>query len=245
MNYLDFLVLVIRDMLRDIVGDNNADAFLEEIGEIKDALLRLGWKEIRPWKEFFAVFKLPQWNFKHLEQRVVTNMLHYRSNYFFISVIVIMLRIIFNPLVFLMIISCSSVSIYFSFVHKAPVKIGDFTFDGRSKLLASLGVSIVVLLLTGALELMLWSVVYILCICFMHMIFRPRSVSSKANRIYDEMKLSGLSWFSGFDLTSRGSYREDKTDPENPLTEKVSSSGYGGDNLGDSVRKRTNNAYPH
>ena len=46
----------------------------------------VGWRNIRPWGEFFAGFKLPQADCDLLKQRLATNLLHYRSNYLILCV---------------------------------------------------------------------------------------------------------------------------------------------------------------
>lgn len=62
-----------------------AEIILDDLGDAVEQLKRLGWKEQRPWPEFFAVFKPPEWTANALEQRLATNLLYYRTNYLIIS----------------------------------------------------------------------------------------------------------------------------------------------------------------
>lgn len=64
--------------LKSIIGERLAEDLLEELAILFQQLQVLGWKQLRPWNEFFAVFKTPQFNWKHLELRVTTNFLQYR-----------------------------------------------------------------------------------------------------------------------------------------------------------------------
>lgn len=187
----------------------------EELGFLIDRIRTLGWKEIRDWNDFFAVFKPPQWNIKHLEQRIVTNFLHYRSNYVVICGVILLLQIILTPTVLLSLIIICAYSTYLLVLVKGPLVIADYTIAENNKKILCLVSSLVFLILTGALQTLLLSLVICSSICLIHMIFRPRSVTSKANKTYEEVKFSGMSWFSS---SSTSTQSNEYTDPENPLS---------------------------
>eukprot|EP01031_Cornospumella_fuschlensis_P002651 gene2651-3313_t len=73
-------------MIRDVLGDAATEELMDALKLVGEKIQVLGWKEMRPWSEFFASFKPPQFDSRHLEQRITTNFLHYRSNYVVISV---------------------------------------------------------------------------------------------------------------------------------------------------------------
>ena len=202
-------------MLRDIIGDESAKDVAETIGEVLQKIKQIGWKEVKPWKEFFAVFKAPQWSLKHLQQRLVSNLSHYRSNYAILSLSIFTLRLILNPVVLFILLLCTIFSIVILFVIKQPIQIGEFVLDGRAKTAICIGTSSLILILSGALEQLLWSIIYILLLCGSHMIFRPRSVTSKAGNIYEELNVSGYSWFGG-QLKNENSMLKENDDIENP-----------------------------
>ena len=39
------------------------------------------FENIRPWSDFCAVLKPPKRDLKHIEQRITTNLVHYKINY--------------------------------------------------------------------------------------------------------------------------------------------------------------------
>jgi uncharacterized membrane protein YgcG len=184
-------------MLRDLLGDQRAQELSEELGYAIDQMKTFGWKEFRPWSEFFAVLKLPQWNAKHLQQRVTTNFIHYRSNYAAICMGIFAIRLLFAPYLFLAIVVVVSLSVYLLVLQKTPIVVGDMTLNTRGKQILCAVFSLVFLALSGALELLLWTIIYCVVICLLHMVFRPRSVTSKTNKLYDELKLTGFTWFGG------------------------------------------------
>jgi hypothetical protein len=177
----------------------------------------IGWKEQKPWSEFFAVLKLPQWNAKHMEQRVTTNLLHYRSNYIIICAIIFVLQIIFAPFVFFSIIFVTAFCIYMLVItHNVPIVIGETSIDNKGKKYITMLASIVFLGLSGAIEKLLWSTLYCILIISIHALFRPRSVTSKTNKLYEELKLNGFSWFGGKDSADNLNDSIDMSDLENP-----------------------------
>lgn len=201
-------------MLNDVLGKEYGEKIVQEIGEFIETMKVLGWKEQKPWQEFFQVFKPPGWTFKDIEQRIVTNFLHYRSNYVAIACGVFLLRIIFAPILFLSIIFCGSITTYVAIVHKSPIFIGEYKLNQNTKLLICGVLSFIFLGLFGALEHLLWGVIISSFLCLLHMIFRPRNISSKANRVYEEMKISTSDWFVG------------KSDHPSPASDDLENAGF-------------------
>ena len=202
-------------MLKDYLGEQHFKEISEEMGHFIEQMKTLGWKDLKSWNEFFGVFKIPQWNLKHLEQRLTTNFLHYRSNYLVICIIITLMQILFNPLVLLSLICITLFSIYFLILVKKPIVIGDMTINDKSKIYISVIGSILFLAISGALERLLWIIIYCVLVCALHMLFRPRSVTSKTNKVYEELKLSGFSWFGG-GSDSPGGFGPAAGDPEDP-----------------------------
>jgi hypothetical protein len=91
-------------MLRDLLGEHGTDDLLLEFNNVYQQLKILGWKELRPWEEFFAVFKTPQLTLTHLEQRITTNFLQYRSNYVCLCGVIICIQILRAPVIILTLI---------------------------------------------------------------------------------------------------------------------------------------------
>jgi hypothetical protein len=182
-------------MLNDIMGNISAQRLADDLGEIIETLKTLGWKEQRPWAEFFQVLKPPGWTYKDIEQRILTNFLQYRSNYVAIMCGVFLLRILFAPILFLSIVLCATITIYVVVVWKTPYMVGEHQLNEKSKIICCGVFSFIFLGLCGALEHLLWGLVISSLLCLLHMIFRPRSVSSKANKIYEEIKISNIDFF--------------------------------------------------
>lgn len=216
-------------MLQDLVGERQVKEMLDELGHFAEQMKKLGWKDLRSWNEFFSVFKIPQWNLKHIEQRVTANFLHYRSNYLALSIGICLFQIILAPSVLFSLICIGSFCVYVLVMIKGPLVVANIRINRKMKVYLCAAFSVVVLALTRALEQIFWMLVYCFILCVLHMVFRPRSVTSKANKIYEEVKITGFNWFGGGTNTASGT-DDDATDvdPENP------------DNrLSPSVRKRT------
>lgn len=205
-------------MIRDVLGDKATDDLLVELQTFIQDLKVLGWKEIRPWDEFFATFKPPaKWDAKNLEERVTTNFLHYRSNYLIIASGILVLKILFAPFMLFSTLIIAAFAAYLLYIYKKPIVIGEFVFAGVAKFYFTLVVSFILLLLSGTIERMLWVVIYSIFFCGLHMIFRPRSINSKSNKLYEEMKLNGFDIFSfaqGKEYKSNS--EEKKRDLEDP-----------------------------
>jgi hypothetical protein len=267
-NFINFnsaqLIDHLKLMLRDIMGEEKAIELSQDLGYLhylkiffkkKNNLTIsffflfssflghilshfIGWKDIRPWSEFFAVFKPPQLNWGLLEQRIATNFLHYRSNYFVLSTGIFTVRAIFSPSMLLSLLFCASLAIYLLLIRKLPIVIGKFTFRNRDKSLFLISFSILFLALTGALVRLIWTFLMMFIICGAHMLFRPRSVTAKTNELYEELKLNGYSWFVGTNSSQN-------FDPENPTSgnnNEGNSDTYAVRDSNDAIRKRNSGA---
>jgi len=178
-------------MLKDLVGPVRAKELEEELGELIENLQILGYKEVKPWAEFLSAMKPPaQWDAKHLEQRATTNFLYYRSNYLIICALIILFRIIMSPLTLFSIILTTAVVSYITVMVKVPFMIGEHVIDNRKKNLGSIGVAVVILTLSGTLSELFWSIFIAVSLCLAHMLFRARSISSKMNKVQEEVKLN-------------------------------------------------------
>jgi len=65
-------------MLSDLVGKAQAAELADQTGYFIEQCKILGWREMRPWDEFFAVLKPPSsWTFKEIEQVCInSNLAH-------------------------------------------------------------------------------------------------------------------------------------------------------------------------
>lgn len=197
-------------MLNDLLGPRRAEEVSQDIGLFIEQLKILGWRDMRPWDEFFSVFKPPSWEYRSIEQRVTANFLHFRTNYVCIVAGIFAIRLIFAPVLFLCIVLCIGMTVGVVSIIKDPITVGEFTLNDNAKLTACGVISFVFLALCGALEHFLWGLIYALFLCTCHMMFRPRSVSSTANMYASEARLSASEWAS----SSSDSYV--RGDPENP-----------------------------
>jgi len=222
-------------MLRDVLGERATTELVEELNDLYEQLQILGWREMRPWSEFMAGFKVPDLNAAHLEERVTTNFLHYRSNYAAICAVLILLQVFLSPMLLVAVPLAIVFCCYVLVVHKRPVKIGDVVISTYGKQTACAIFCLFFFAVSGVLERLVWIIIYCVFTCGLHLIFRPRNMSAKANKIYEELKLNGYTnVFSGFTESSKsaetysgkytgGSGRE--VDPENPV-EREQPSGF-------------------
>jgi len=198
-------------MLKDILGESKSNQLSNEIGYFIEQCKVYAYKDLRPWPEFLSDFKLPQWNVKHLEQRVATNLLHYHTNYMIICILIFLLQLIFLPLTLISLVIISLIIFYVMVInYNQPIIVGDITINEKGKRFLTIGVTLVFLFISGILGQLIWSAIYCILVCLLHALFRPRTVSSKSNKAYEEYKLKGFSFFTRVD-------KEDKPiDPENP-----------------------------
>jgi hypothetical protein len=195
-------------MLKDVVGRQKANEIVVELEDLVETVKVIGWKEMRPWSEFFALFKIPQWQQKHLEERITTNFLHYRSNYFIICCFLFIFQIILSPIIiFTSVCITFFYIILFTFV-KNNFRIGDMIVTSKIKKYVFLISSALLLVLSGSLTRIAWMLVSCIVVCGSHMLFRPRNMTSKANKVYEDMKMNGYDMktiFSFAPNTSSGS----------------------------------------
>ena len=203
-------------MIRDILGDRSTKELMEDIAILILNSKKLAWQNLRPWKEFFSVFKLPQANIRHMEQRIATNFLHYRSNYFLISIVILSFQILLVPVLLLSLILVLSIFGYFFFIQKKAIKLGQIIINNTGKSLICTFISILLLAETKTLEHLIWCFMYCVIICTIHMIFRPRSVTAKTDKLYEELKMNGFNWYNGQAPIKKANVSEVVTDPENP-----------------------------
>ncbi len=214
-------------MLSDIVSQENLELIRQEVGSFIEEIKEQCVKDIKPWKEFFAVFKPPQWNISSIEQRMVTNILHYRFNYIVLCLTIFCLRLLFSPIVLFSLVICLVFTIYLNFISKRPIIISGTPLTPKGKLIASAIFSLLFLIISGSLEQISWTLLISFGICSLHMIFRPRSVTATANKSYEDTKLSSLFKFdSKLDKSS--------DDVENPDVDELSGSS------SNFVRRRSN-----
>ncbi len=192
-------------MLRDVLGQHATDDLLNRLNELCEQLKIIGWKEVRPWNEFFATFKTPQYNLKHLEQRITTNYLFYRSNYVLLCAIILCIQIIRAPVVCLTLVLIATTCTYFLIIAKGSIKVGDIEINETAKQIGCAAVTLLLLAVSRTLEVLLWSVLYCIAACGLHMIFRPRNITSKTNKIYEEAKASGFNVFGAEEQSGKSS----------------------------------------
>jgi hypothetical protein len=200
-------------MLKDFLNEKKANEISNEIGYFLEQCKQYIYKDLRPWTtEFIGDFKLPQWNVKHLEQRVTTNLLHYRTNYLIICLLIFSLQLIFSPLTLISLIIISLCIFYVMVINSnQPIVIGEVTINEKGKRFLLIGVISIFLFISGILGQLIWSAIYCIILCLLHALFRPRTVSSKSNKAYEEYKLRGFSFF-----TTRIDKDDKVIDPENP-----------------------------
>jgi hypothetical protein len=186
--------------LSDFLPPDKYRELVEEIGLHVESFRLLINKESRSWQEFFAVLKPPQLNFKHVEQRMTTNLVHYRVNYMVICLVVYVLQILFHPVLLVALLAVMAFCFYSVFILRKPLILGESIIINENGVkVLTVCVSIIFLALVGSLEQLLWGSIYSLIICTLHMLLRPRSVTSKTNLMYEQMRVTngGFSWGAG------------------------------------------------
>jgi PRA1 family protein len=183
--------------LHHFLGEKRSKDIEEEVGKVIEQIREHGWKDLRTAAEFFSLFKVPELNKRILEQRVLTNYMHYRSNYLVICAGMFLIRIIFAPFLLLCILAVTTCCLYLLFGVTKPIVVGEVVINTNGKRIICGFCSLIFLAVCGALEKLLWTAMYCILLCALHMIFRPRSVTSKSGKLYDELKLNGFNWFGG------------------------------------------------
>lgn len=186
-------------VMSDLMPNAAAREVIEDVGVQLESLRLLINKECRSWPEFIAVLKPPQLNLKHIEQRMTTNLLHYRVNYIVICLGVYVLQIVFHPVLLLALLVVLFFSFYTIFVLKKPVVVGDsVTINENGVKMITIALSVLFLMVMGSLTQLLWASIEAFLLCGLHMLLRPRSVTSKTNKLYEDMQIRGYGGFSSW-----------------------------------------------
>ena len=235
-------------ILRDLVGETE---FKELAHGAADLLEKMG--KLQPWSEFFVGFKPPQPDRKYIEQRISTNLVHYRSNYIVICCIVTLLQLILSPLLLLILVIYLCGVFYFLFVMKpSHIQIGEVTITSQGKRYISLVILVILLAITGGFVKLAWTCIYCWILCSIHMVFKPRHSTAvsgtQGNKTpYDDIKLHGFSlpnMQTNYKATT-ATMNNNNHDPEDPPTDRngpdcATTSNYGV--TSDSVTKRRSNS---
>jgi hypothetical protein len=237
-------------MIRDLLGNRTTNELLEDCALLFHRVKKFMWKDLRPWSEFFAVFNLPQGNSRQIEQRVSTNLIHYKSNYCLACMLIFLCQILLSPIFLLSLILVVTLFGYFFFVQKKSIRIGEAVINEHGKLVICSIVSLVLLIITRTLEYLIWDVLFCFIICSVHALFRPRSITAKDDHLSEQLKMNGFNWINGPRQSSTSSTASNgttsrkggETDPENPpLLEELSFSTANPMNNSAAVRKRASN----
>ena len=148
-----------------------------------------------PWKDFLSL-KAPQLNFSYIEQRVLTTLVNYRVNYAIICLVVFALRLVFSPFLLLSMLLISAVSIFVLLLYKKPLIVFGVMASASHKRIACGAFAVLVLVITGTLEKLLWTGIFSLVLVGIHLVGRPRSVGAKpaASSVFDVQYPSGGSF---------------------------------------------------
>jgi hypothetical protein len=222
-------------MLRDVLGDEKAAILAEELGIFIEQMKTLGWKDLKSWQEFFSVLKPPPTDRKGFEDRIVANFLHYRTNYLLIICLIFLIRILLAPILFLCIVLCVGIAYALLIAVKGPLSVGEYEINETGKIAICSLFSFFFLGLCGALEHFLWGLVIGLCLCSLHMVFRPRNLSSTGNKAYEEFKLSTSQWFGARKSPSSASSSSSSYERKHGEVEEDLESTSGYDDAGDSM----------
>ena len=201
-------------MLRDLIGHRGVDDLKEELFKLYEKLYIIS-KDMRPWSEFFGSFKIPQLNVKHTEQRMTTNFLHYFSNYFAICSGLFLIQIVLCPSMMITLPVIVIIDLYVVLIIKKPITVGQVVITDSMKRAICTIFTLLYLTLCGILERLIWYMIYCLLVCGLHMLSRPRSVTSKTNKVYEDLKMNGFSWY-GSDAKTTLVDIGNEIDPENP-----------------------------
>ena len=186
------------EALQKALDSPQAQGLVDDCREALTKLKELGFNEFRPWSEFFHSFKAPaQWKREPVEERVVTNFLHYRTNYLMIACGSLLFTIITSPM--LIFILLASAALFFFFMIKQPgtIVIQGQELDEPKKLAACGAATLLMLVLSGQFLRLLGVIALVVLLLVAHMVFRPRSTQSKFNRLHEETKLSMAGLFGG------------------------------------------------
>jgi len=200
--------------MRDLLDEAQYAVLLEEGGLILQRLKELV-NSTKAWSDFFAVLKIPSANRKHIEQRISTNLMHYRSNYFAILSLLVLFQIVAHPVLLLALLVVALFLFYSLCILKPPLVLSPTVIINQQGCNIAVSVCVFVFFtLCGVLERIIWTCIYWFVLSFSHMLLRPRSVTSKtSDSLYDEKRSINL--FSIFNFNTQPTLHEpDAVDPE-------------------------------
>lgn len=173
------------------VSDENTWGILDELRGIAAELQNTGWKSQRPWGEFFEKFKSPKaWSREALDERITTNVLHFRGNYLFVCAAILIIFIVTSPALLGVAVLSTLILLFFFGNEPTPVVISGREFtEAERRLIASVSV-LLLLSATGAIYRLLYATGVSALLCLLHAIFRPRNLKSKANRVQEEVRMN-------------------------------------------------------
>ena len=175
------------DILKEYIGEENAANLMQEIQTLTREFKNLGWKEARPWKEFFAVFKPPtQWKLSIIQERMETNFYQYRTNYLYVVLAILAFDVVTSPFIACMLIAAAL--IFLTISAKEQIQIGETSIQGKEKMYLASALSGLLLLLTGVLMNILTTLGIASFIILVHMLFRPRDLNSKYNKLKQKFR---------------------------------------------------------
>lgn len=164
---------------------------IDQLFSFSETIRKLGlFKELQPWTEFFSHFKAPrEWTKDELEKRVVTNALHYRTNYIIVALVIIVVSLLTSPFLLFVLILSGSFTAYAMVIYQKPIVIQGRAYNTSEKAIACGVVGVMLLLITGQLFKLLGIIMLPLLLVGLHTVFRQRNLKSKFNRMSEETSL--------------------------------------------------------
>mmetsp|Transcript_4649 Transcript_4649/g.7027 ORF Transcript_4649/g.7027 Transcript_4649/m.7027 type:complete len:210 (+) Transcript_4649:118-747(+) len=172
-----------------------------ELRSMASELKAIGWRNMKPWGEFFEKFKAPKdWSKMIVEERIKTNFLHFRGNYIALLLGSLCLTIVYYPILLLATLFTIPL-LAFLFppmessrrvvINGKPLK---FT---QRKIIAGVWCSFVCFT-TGVIFKVIYPVSVTALLCLGHALFRPRNLKSKANKLGEDLKQSAGAGIDSF-----------------------------------------------
>lgn len=195
---------------------------MEEVDDIVSYFKRIGWANQRSWgSDFFAKFAMPKWNSgsSKLMDAAWTNILYYRTNYFFLGVVIALWAVYvcalaarrstssvltraftcpcrFNrPIFLLAILLIVAGWTYVFVVRRFPIEVQGKILSRQEKAGACAAGSVVVLWLFGCLWAAIWTAGFTSLVVLAHALFRPANRKAKATQMATDAKLRVSSAF--------------------------------------------------
>jgi len=121
--------------------------------------LKAGLATRRPWKLMVHSLNLPS-GFRDAIARVKTNVAYFRMNYAIVVLVIVFLSLLYHPLSLIVFLALMVVWLFLYFLRDEPLVIFNRMIDDRTVLIALSIVSVVLLLLTGAV----WNIILALIV---------------------------------------------------------------------------------